>query len=75
VSTPARWAVWVGSYRVVVATARTRGCRCVHPRVEDESDREKVDAMCRSMTAQWVRAKAATDTRVQTCDFFETYDK
>jgi DNA excision repair protein ERCC-2 len=56
------------------ASSRPRA-RCVHPRVEDESDRERVDAMCRSMTAQWVRAKAATGAAVTTCDFFESYDK
>mgnify|MGYP005990797409 CR=1 FL=1 len=47
---------------------------CVHPTVSEENDRETVDAACRNMTASWVRAKAETDSSVQTCDFFETYD-
>lgn len=48
---------------------------CIHGDLADESDREKVDAGCRSMTASWVRAKAAAgDTSVKTCDFFEGYE-
>ncbi len=47
----------------------------MHPTVSEENDRETVDAACRNMTASWVRAKAETDSSVQTCDFFETYDK
>jgi len=42
--------------------------------VSEENDRETVDAACRNMTASWVRAKAESDSSVQTCDFFETYD-
>ncbi|KAL7066765.1 DNA repair helicase family protein [Cryptosporidium serpentis] len=30
---------------------------CINPSVVSNSDRDKIDAMCRSMTAPWVRAK------------------
>jgi DNA excision repair protein ERCC-2 len=48
---------------------------CIHPDVVDESDREKVDAACRSMTASWVRQRAQSDASVKTCDFFEGYER
>ncbi|CAE7947434.1 XPD [Symbiodinium sp. KB8] len=49
---------------------------CVHPRVmSNESDRERVDAQCRSMTAQWVRSRAEADPSVRLCEFFENYDR
>lgn len=49
---------------------------CVHPDVMAESEREKVDAACRSMTASWVRAKAESgDAEVRLCEFFEGYSK
>jgi DNA excision repair protein ERCC-2 len=48
---------------------------CVHPDVIDESDREKVDAACRSMTASWVRQRAKDGVAgARLCDFFERYD-
>jgi DNA excision repair protein ERCC-2 len=47
---------------------------CIHPRVVDESDREKVDALCRNMTASWVRSRAETDPTVKLCEFFENYE-
>jgi DNA excision repair protein ERCC-2 len=48
---------------------------CVHPDVADESDRERVDAACRSMTASWVRQRAESDASIKTCDFFEGYER
>lgn len=48
---------------------------CIHPRVVDESDREKVDALCRNMTASWVRSRAEEDPTVRLCEFYENYDR
>ena len=33
---------------------------CINPSVISNSDRDKIDAMCRSMTAPWVRAKKSS---------------
>ena len=30
---------------------------CIHPSVMQEDDREKVDSMCRALTAHWVQGK------------------
>ena len=46
---------------------------CIHDRVMEESDREGVDAQCRSMTAPWVRNKASATTEL--CDYYESYEK
>jgi DNA excision repair protein ERCC-2 len=48
---------------------------CIHPDVVEESDRERVDAACRSMTASWVRNRAEQGHTVKLCDFFEGYQK
>ena len=31
---------------------------CIHPEVSKEDDRIKVDSLCRSLTASWVREKS-----------------
>ncbi|KAM7253928.1 hypothetical protein ACFE04_031610 [Oxalis oulophora] len=48
---------------------------CVNSRVLDANNRDSVDAACRKLTASWVRAAAAEDPNVPTCDFFESYEK
>ena len=47
---------------------------CVHDRVMNESDREAVDAACRSMTATWVldRAKESPGS-IETCPYYDTF--
>ena len=44
--------------KVLALCLSSRKNMCVHPRVEQGSDREAVDSVCRSMTASWVRTKA-----------------
>lgn len=47
---------------------------CVHERVVNESDREAVDAACRSMTASWVVQKAQSDPgSIETCGFYDNF--
>ncbi|OII73955.1 DNA repair related protein [Cryptosporidium ubiquitum] len=36
---------------------------CINPRVAVHADRDKIDSMCRSMTAPWVRAKYQMEAR------------
>lgn len=38
-------------------------------------NRDSVDAACRKLTASWVRAMAAENPRVPTCEFFEKYER
>ena len=44
--------------KVLALCLSSRKNMCIHPRVEQGSDREAVDSICRSMTASWVRTKA-----------------
>lgn len=48
---------------------------CVNPRVVTAENRDSVDAACRKLTASWVRALAAEDPDIPTCEFFESYEK
>ena len=43
---------------VLALSLSSRRNLCIHPRILQESDREAVDSVCRSMTASWVRTKA-----------------
>ncbi|CAK9004535.1 unnamed protein product [Durusdinium trenchii] len=42
---------------------------CVHPEVSKEGDRERVDEMCRQLTAPWTREK-----KTASCVHFEKYE-
>eukprot|EP00931_Biecheleriopsis_adriatica_P035081 TRINITY_DN20216_c0_g1_i1.p1 TRINITY_DN20216_c0_g1~~TRINITY_DN20216_c0_g1_i1.p1 ORF type:complete len:832 (+),score=168.69 TRINITY_DN20216_c0_g1_i1:142-2637(+) len=44
---------------------------CVHPVVSQEGDRERVDEMCRQLTAPWAREKASKENL---CSYFERYE-
>jgi Rad3-related DNA helicase len=47
---------------------------CIHERVVNESDREAVDAACRSMTATWAIEKAKADPgSIETCEFYNNF--
>ncbi|KAL1319520.1 hypothetical protein HN51_071787 [Arachis hypogaea] len=48
---------------------------CVNQRVLTAENRDSVDAGCRKLTASWVRALAAENTSVPTCEFFEQYER
>ncbi|CAB4291710.1 unnamed protein product [Prunus armeniaca] len=48
---------------------------CVNPTVLAAENRDSVDAACRKLTASWVRALAAENPNVPTCEFFEQYEK
>ncbi|RHY42834.1 hypothetical protein DYB38_011999, partial [Aphanomyces astaci] len=48
---------------------------CVHPRVMNNPDGETVDGQCRQMTASWVRGRADAGMNVETCSFYENYDR
>lgn len=47
---------------------------CIHERVMAESDREAVDAACRSMTASWVVEHAKQHPgSMETCSYFDNF--
>lgn len=50
---------------------------CINERVMGESDREAVDAACRSMTASWVieHAKQNPSAKVATCSYFDSFQE
>ncbi|KAL5122918.1 General transcription and DNA repair factor IIH helicase subunit XPD [Glycine soja] len=48
---------------------------CVNPRVLAAENRDSVDAGCRKLTASWVRAVAAENPSVPSCEFFEQYER
>ncbi|KAM1169384.1 hypothetical protein ACFX13_031885 [Malus domestica] len=48
---------------------------CVNPTVLAAENRDSVDAACRKLTASWVRNLAAENPNVQTCEFFEEYER
>ncbi|CAD7699872.1 unnamed protein product, partial [Ostreobium quekettii] len=48
---------------------------CIHPKVSEEGSRESVDAMCRKLTASWVRERNKVGDDVEVCDLFEAHEK
>ncbi|KAJ6685085.1 DNA REPAIR DEAD HELICASE RAD3/XP-D SUBFAMILY MEMBER [Salix purpurea] len=48
---------------------------CVNPNVLEANNRDSVDAACRKRTASWVRALSAENPNVETCEFFENYER
>ena len=50
---------------------------CINERVMSESDREAVDAACRSMTASWVveHARQHPGSNTETCTYFDSFQE
>jgi DNA excision repair protein ERCC-2 len=50
---------------------------CINERVMGESDREAVDAACRSMTASWVveQARQNPHSTMETCSYFDSFQE
>jgi DNA excision repair protein ERCC-2 len=50
---------------------------CINERVMGESDREAVDAACRSMTASWVveHARQNPQSNMETCSYFDSFQE
>ncbi|SPR01196.1 DNA 5'-3' helicase [Plasmodiophora brassicae] len=44
---------------------------CIHPTVSQFDKRDKVDALCRNLTSEWVRAAHEKDQSVEVCGFYE----
>ncbi|KAG8469631.1 hypothetical protein KFE25_006086 [Diacronema lutheri] len=61
-------------HRLLAVGLSSRRNLCIHDKVAQESERESVDTKCRSLTASWVRARAAAKHDVETCPFFEALE-
>lgn len=63
-----------GGSGVLALCLSSRRNMCVHDRVMAESDREAVDAACRTMTASWVLDSAQKNPgSVETCSYFDNF--
>lgn len=61
--------------RILAIGLSSRKNLCVNPSVVAAENRDSVDAACRKLTASWVRAMAAENSRVPTCEFYESFEK
>jgi DNA excision repair protein ERCC-2 len=48
---------------------------CVHPEVSKEGDRDKVDEMCRQLTAPWIRDQPGSAQKGAVCCHYEKYQQ
>ena len=63
-----------GGSNVLAVCLSSRRNMCVHKRVMEESDREAVDAACRSLTSSWVMEAAQRNPgSVETCSYYDNY--
>ena len=51
--------------RILALGLSSRRNMCVHPTIQQESDRITVDAKCRSITASWVRQRKDQDSSIE----------
>uniref|UniRef100_A0A2P2LDT9 DNA 5'-3' helicase n=1 Tax=Rhizophora mucronata TaxID=61149 RepID=A0A2P2LDT9_RHIMU len=61
--------------RILAIGLSSRKNLCINQRVLAAENRDSVDAACRKLTASWVRSKAAENSNVRTCEFFENYER
>jgi DNA excision repair protein ERCC-2 len=65
-----------GGSGVLALCLSSRRNMCVHERVLQESDREAVDAACRSMTASWVIDQAKRNPgSMDTCSYYDNFQE
>ena len=67
--------VGAGGANVLAICLSSRRNMCVHERVSSETERESVDSACMRLTASWVRSRAQEGGDVETCSFYDRYDK
>lgn len=61
--------------RILAIGLSSRKNLCVNPTILAAENRDSVDAGCRKLTASWVRAMAAENPNVPTCQFLENYER
>jgi len=63
-----------GGSGVLALCLSSRRNMCIHERVMRESDREAVDAACRTMTASWVLERAQQSPgSMETCTYYDAF--
>jgi DNA excision repair protein ERCC-2 len=63
-----------GGSGVLALCLSSRRNMCVHERVLQESDREAVDAACRTMTASWVTEQSRQRPgSIETCSYYDNF--
>jgi len=63
-----------GGSGILALCLSSRRNMCIHERVVAESDREAVDAACRSMTASWVvEANRKRPGSIETCSYYDKF--
>ncbi|KAF0699638.1 Aste57867_9821 [Aphanomyces stellatus] len=63
------------SSAITAVCLSSRRNMCIHPRIMSNPDGEAVDGQCRQLTASWVRARAQAGANVETCSFYENYER
>ncbi|KAF9619870.1 hypothetical protein IFM89_009652 [Coptis chinensis] len=63
------------SAQILAIGLSSRKNLCVNPNVVSGSTRDSVDAGCRKRTASWVRELASTNPNIETCQFFDNFDR
>lgn len=66
----------VAAASILAVGLSARRNMCVHPEVSKEGDRERVDEMCRQLTAPWAREHASKELgkEAATCKHYERYE-
>lgn len=73
---PIKTAKGAGASGVLALCLSSRRNMCIHGRVMAESDREAVDAACRTMTASWVVENAKQNPgSMETCSYFDNFQE
>ncbi|PIA44815.1 hypothetical protein AQUCO_01700426v1 [Aquilegia coerulea] len=63
------------SAKILAIGLSSRKNLCINPNVVSANSRDSVDAACRKRTASWVRELAITNPNIETCGFFEGFER
>ncbi|KAF5180044.1 Dna repair helicase xpd [Thalictrum thalictroides] len=63
------------SAKILAIGLSSRKNLCINPNVVSANSRDSVDAACRKRTASWVRELAITNPNIETCEFFEGFER
>ena len=61
--------------RILGVCLSSRRNVCIHSEVSSFDNRNKVDALCRNLTASFIREQAAQGVGVPVCEFFEGFER
>lgn len=61
--------------RILGVCLSSRRNMCIHPEVSNFDNRNKVDALCRNLTASFIREQHAAGVNIPICNFFEGFER